>query len=328
MTGASARDPGFIATLGSRLAGDGEVVEAELAGYSTYRIGGPATIVTPASEAGLVAALRVAAEAGVPVFPLGLGSNVLLPDRGLDALVLRAGKGLDQVRQEGPSWWLGAGLPAPLAARRSAQAGWAGLHMMVGVPGTVGGGVYMNAGCHGGEWAAVVRRIRVADRTGAVAVLEREAIPFRYRRSGLGDRIVLEAEVALEPADPAVLAGEVKELLAWRQRGTPFTRPCCGSVFQNPEWPEGPPAPDHRTAGQLIEACGLKGTRVGAIEISPVHANYFVNTGGGRAGDVRQLMALATERVRDRFGVTLVPEVKVIGRAGEWLDVGGGGTDA
>lgn len=311
----SARDPRFLAAL--RRAVRGEVrADAPLARYSTYRIGGPATVFLPGSAEDAVAGLRAAYRAGVEVFPLGLGSNVLLPDEGLDALVIRIGKGLDGVRQEGERWWLGAGLPAPLAARRTARQGWAGLHLMVGVPGTVGGGVFMNAGCHGGQWADVTVRVTVADLRGEVRVMEAGEIPFQYRRSGLEGVVVLEAEVRLAARDPGELDGEVERLLAWRQQGTPFNQACCGSVFKNPPGP--PPAGWDRpwTAGSVLEAAGLKGTRVGGAEISPRHANYFVNTGEATAADVRALIAAARDTVRARFGVELDTEVKLVGGAG------------
>jgi UDP-N-acetylmuramate dehydrogenase len=320
----SARDPGFVAELARAIRGDVKEA-ASLARYSTYRIGGPATVVLPASGADVSAALSLAAGAGIPVFALGLGSNVLLPDAGLDALVIRLGKGLDQVRNEGERWWLGAGLPAPLAARKTAGQGWAGLHMMVGVPGTVGGGVYMNAGCHGGQWSDVTRLVRVADRSGSVRTLAADQIPFSYRRSGLEGLIVLEAEVELRPGSREALDREVEQLFAWRQQGTPFNQPCCGSVFKNPGGAA--PAAWSRpwTAGSLIEAAGLKGTRIGGAEISPLHANYFVNTGTATAADVRGLIERARAGVAERFGVQLETEVKVIGSGGEYLSVEGSG---
>ncbi|MGH7657224.1 MAG: FAD-binding protein, partial [Gemmatimonadales bacterium] len=142
----NARDPGFIAGLQERVSGKVRADEP-LARYSTWRIGGPATLLQPAGPEDVAAALRHCHEAGAGWFALGLGSNILLPDEGMDVLVIRLGKGIDCVRHEGARWWIGAGLPAPLAARRTAQGGWAGLHTMVGVPGSVGGGVYMNAGC-------------------------------------------------------------------------------------------------------------------------------------------------------------------------------------
>jgi UDP-N-acetylmuramate dehydrogenase len=315
----TARHPAFAAGLRARVRG--EVREGEgLARYSTYRIGGPATVLLPLTPDDVGAAVRFAAGAGVPWFALGLGSNLLLPDEGLDALVIRLGKGLDHLVRDGDRWRIGAGLPAPLAARRTAEAGHAGLHRFVGVPGTVGGGVYMNAGCHGAEWADVVERVTVVDADGDLRVLERREIPFGYRRSGLEGRVVVEAQVALRPEDPVTLGAELAELFRWRQQGTPFNQPCCGSVFQNPggaSWKrEGGP----RTAGQLIEAAGLKGFCLGGAEISPMHANYFVNTGQATAADVMALIAHARRVVEEKFGVRLETEVKLISASGTYLN--------
>jgi UDP-N-acetylmuramate dehydrogenase len=307
----TARDPGFVTRLRASVAGEVKTDEP-LARYTTYRIGGPATVLLASHEDDVATAVRMSRAEGIPIFPVGLGSNLLFPDEGLDALVVRLGKGLDRIENNGPTWRFGAGLPAPLAARKTAQAGWAGLHMMVGVPGTVGGGVYMNAGCHGGEWSAVVRSVDLVEGHGARRTVHGTDIPFRYRQSGLGNSIVVGVEVELKPEKPEELEAEVEKLFEWRQKGTPFNKPCCGSVFTNPEWPEGPPESGPRTAGQLIEAAGLKGTRQGGVEISPMHANYFVNTGGGTASDVRRLMEVARATVKQRFGVTLIPEVKVI----------------
>jgi UDP-N-acetylmuramate dehydrogenase len=308
----SARAAGFAAGLRARIGG--EVREQEsLARYSTYRIGGPATVLLPRSPEDVGGALRIAAEHGVPWFALGLGSNLLLPDEGMDALVIRLGKGLDRLESLGAGRWrVGAGLPQPLAARKTAEQGFAGLHRFVGVPGSVGGGVYMNAGCHGGDWAGVVRSAVVVDATGVDRVLSREAIPFGYRHSGLGGVVVLETTVELQPTDRTAIEAEVAELYRWRQEGTPFNQPCCGSVFKNPGGPswKRPEAP--KTAGQLIEAAGLKGTRVGGAEVSPMHANYFVNAGGASAAEVRGLIALARRTVRERFGVGLETEVKLV----------------
>lgn len=305
-----ARDPAVAAALRAEVRG--EVREAEpLSRYSTYRIGGPATVFIPVGVEDVSKALAFATERGIPWLALGLGSNVLLPDEGLDAVVIRVGKGLDAIRSDGPRWWIGAGLPAPLAARRTAEAGFGGLHKMVGVPGSVGGGVYMNAGCHGAQWSDVTRRVTVAEADGEVWTIEARDIPFTYRRSGLDRRVVLEVEVDLAEDDPERLRAEVAALFRWRQQGTPFNQPCCGSVFKNPGGP--------RTAGQLIEAAGLKGRREGGAEVSPMHANYFVNTGGATAGDVRRLIDLARTEVRTRFGVELETEVKVIGTDGRYV---------
>ncbi len=315
----TARDPEFAGALRARLRG--EVREDEsLARYSTYRIGGPATVVLPAGPEDVGLALRLAHEAGVPTFVVGLGSNILLPDEGLEALVIRLGKGLDELRQDGERWTVGAGLPAPLAARRTAGAGFAGLHIFVGVPGTVGGGIFMNAGCHGGDWATVVERVLVVDATGQDRVLDRDEVPFTYRRSGLEGRVVLETVVRLRAEPLGRLEEQIAEMFDWRQRGTPFNQPCCGSVFKNPSGPSWKREDGPRTAGQLVEAAGLKGTAIGGAQVSPMHANYFVNAGGATAADVRALIQRAQDEVEARFGVRLEPEVKLIGCWGEYLN--------
>jgi UDP-N-acetylmuramate dehydrogenase len=315
----SARDPAFAAALRQHVRS--EVREEERSGrYSTWRIGGPATVLHAECAEDVGVALTFAAAAGVPWFALGLGSNLLLPDEGLDALVIRIGKHLDGVEQDGDRWTLGAGLPAPRAARVTATAGFAGLHIFVGVPGTVGGGVYMNAGCHGGEWGDVVERVTIVDGGGRDRVLARDEIPFAYRRSGLPEGVVVSATVRLEPVERGWLDDRMAAMYRWRHEGTPFNQPCCGSVFRNPGGPgrergAGPP-----TAGQLIEGAGLKGARLGGAQVSPVHANYIVNAGAATAADVRALMERARDAVLGRFGVDLVPEVKIIAPDGTYLN--------
>jgi len=317
----TARASTFAEALRARLRG--QVREGEsLARYSTYRIGGPATVVLPAVAEDVAIALRMAHEAGIPWFALGLGSNILLPDEGLDALVIRLGRGLDRLQQDGDRWTIGAGLPAPLAARRTAAAGFAGAHIFVGVPGTVGGGVYMNAGCHGGDWSEVVESVTVVDPNGADAVLGRKEVPFTYRRSGLDGRIVVETVVRLRAEEHERLEEQIAEMFDWRQQGTPFNQPCCGSVFKNPAGPSWKRTDGPRTAGQLIEAAALKGHSVGGAQVSPMHANYFVNTGNATAADVRALILEVQDAVEAQFGVRLEPEVKLIGSWGEYLNSG------
>ncbi|MEP6571161.1 MAG: UDP-N-acetylmuramate dehydrogenase [Gemmatimonadota bacterium] len=304
----NARDPGFIELL--RHLVSGEVREREpLARWSTYRIGGPATVLMPHAVEDVAVALRTARDVGVPWMALGLGSNVLLPDEGVDALVIRLGKGLDSIRGEGERWTIGAGLPAPLAARRTAEGGWSGLHKMVGVPGSVGGGVFMNAGCHGAQWSDVIDQVTLVNGDGVMSVRGRHEIDFAYRTSGLEGFVVLETDVILRAETPARLTEEVNDLFRWRQEGTPFNRPCCGSVFKNPASVVGAP---HRTAGQLIESAGLKGFTLGGAQISPMHANYIVNTGGATAAEVRGVIAQVQRTVRERFGARLETEVKII----------------
>jgi UDP-N-acetylmuramate dehydrogenase len=308
----TARDPAVIARLRELVQGSVKSDEP-LARYSTYRIGGPATLFQPASSEDVGKALHFAKQEGIPAFALGLGSNLLLPDEGLDALVIRLGKGIDRLEPLGAGQWrVGAGLPQPTAARKTSDAGFAGLHRYVGVPGSVGGGVYMNAGCHGGEWAEIVTQVTVLDRDGHDRVIPRAEIPFAYRVSGLTGYVVVETIVQLAETNREAIQAEVAELFHWRQSGTPFNQPCCGSVFKNPSGPSWKQGDGPKTAGQLIEGAGLKGTRVGAAEVSTMHANYFINTGGATSAELHQLIALVRRTVQEKYGVSLETEVKKI----------------
>jgi UDP-N-acetylmuramate dehydrogenase len=165
-----------------------------------------------------------------------------------------------------------------------------------------------------------VQRVTVVDASGRDTVLGRPEIPFTYRRSGLDGRIVVETTVRLCQDDQGHLDEAIAEMFEWRQRGTPFNQPCCGSVFKNPAGPSWKREDGPRTAGQLIEAAGLKGFTVGGAQVSPMHANYFVNTGEATAADVRKLIGHVQQVVQDRFGVRLEPEVKLIGSRGEYLN--------
>ena len=287
-----------------------------LARYTTYRIGGPAAALLHAQTAAdIAAAVRFASEAGVRWMALGLGSNVLVADRGFDGLVIRLGKGLDAVERnvagDPTVWRVGAGLALPQLARQSADAGLSGLQRLVGVPGTIGGGVFMNAGAHGQDLASVVREIRVMDEVGQPSTIEANAIRWRYRSSGLGSVVVLGATLMFAHADAGELAEELRWYLERRRSGTPFNEPCCGSVFRNPP-PDGLPADGPRTAGQLIEATGLKGFRIGGAEVSRKHANYIVNVGHATAADVLAVIDEVRTRVQREFGVEMRLEVKVV----------------
>ena len=264
-------------------------------------------------------AIQAATTLGIPWIVLGLGSNILAPDEGFDGMVIRFGKRMADVTQEQADpalWTLGAGLPTPVLAKRTAARGFGGVHRLIGVPGTVGGAVFMNAGAHGQEFAAVVKWVEVVESDGSESRLFAEKIPWQYRSSGLNS-VVVAAQVSLTPEDPAILKRDVARHLRWRKAGTPFDQPCCGSVFRNPT--VDPHAPgieaisEPRTAGKFIDAAGLKGFRVGGAQVSPMHANYIVNTGAATAADVRAVIDGVRERVLERFGFELQLEVKLIG---------------
>jgi UDP-N-acetylmuramate dehydrogenase len=276
-----------------------------LAKHTTFRIGGPARVLfAPTTVEAVAASVAWARAQGLPWLVLGLGSNVLVRDAGFPGLVIKMGKGLDEVAVKGATWTAGAGVPTPLLARRSAEAGLEGLQRLIGVPGSVGGGVFMNSGAHGQDYAGVLVSAQVLTPKGEVKTLLRQAVRFGYRTSGLEGHVVLGAVLRFEEEDPAKLKADMAMVLKRRRAGTPFDQPCAGSMFRNPK---------EQTAGRLIDRCGLKGRRVGGAMISPLHANYFVNKGGATADDVLKLIDIARTAVFKEFGHELMLEVKVIG---------------
>ncbi|HYK82969.1 MAG TPA: UDP-N-acetylmuramate dehydrogenase [Gemmatimonadales bacterium] len=285
----------------------GKVLENEpLARHTTYRIGGPARyVVQPADPDDVLKALELARTRGLPWLAIGLGSNLLVRDGGFAGVVIKLGKGIDKFEMKGATAIVGAGLPTPLLARRTADAGFAGVERFIGIPGTVGGGVYMNAGAHGAEFAEVLTECTVMDGVGKIRQVSRKQISFKYRSSNLGAVIVLEAKLALIEEPPAKLKEIQARLLRWRKAGTPFDQPCCGSVFKNPGGP--------RTAGVLIDECGLKGFTIGGAQVSALHANYIVNTGTATASDVLRVIEHVRKTVAKKMGVELELEVKVVG---------------
>ena len=276
--------------------------------YTAWKIGGPAdALIEPKSTDELVAAVRQARSNGVPVTVLGGGTNVLVRDGGVRGLTVRLAKSLTRVEMGGTSVVADAGVLYPVLANTTAAKGLAGLEFATGIPGTVGGAVYMNAGAYGSEtrevldWAEVFRA-----EVGEVVRMPNEDLALSYRKSILHehpDWLVLRAGYTLEPGDTEALKARIKEFRAQRMNGSP-NKPSCGSTFKRPpgDFP-----------GRVIEAAGLKGTRVGNIEVSPVHANYLVNLGGGTAEEALELMDLVRSTVREKLGVELESEVRVIG---------------
>src|SRR5438270_3852047 len=284
----------------------GKLLENEpLARYNTWRIGGPARyLAMPADSEDVVRALELAQDRGLPWIVLGLGSNVLVKDGGFPGIVIRMGKGLDRFEMKGATAIVGGGMPTPILARRTAEAGFVGIERFVGIPGTVGGGIYMNAGCHGAEFAEVVTEVTVMDPKGKVKQLSRKQISFKYRASNI-EGIVLEAKLGLGEESPAKLKELQAKLFRWRKAGTPFDQPCCGSTFINPS--------GTKTARMLIDECGLKGFSIGGAQVSTLHANYIVNKGTATATDVLKMIDHIRKTVTKKTGVTLERECKVIG---------------
>lgn len=287
---------------------DGKVRRDEpLARHTSYRIGGPADwFAQPETVAELGALLRAAAEAGVGVTLVGGGSNMLVGDGGVRGLVVKLGRGFRRATWRADGVRAGAAVQLGRLARDSAARGLAGLEHAEGIPGTVGGALFMNAGAYGGDIAAVVSAVEGVGADGVPRELAATDIPFRYRRAGLPAGFVVTAvDFALRPDDVAAVRARMDAARTRRVASQPHGEPNSGSVFKNP-------AGDH--AGRLIEAAGLKGCRVGGARISERHANFIVNGGGAHAADVQTLMAIAQRAVWERSGVWLEPEVRLVGR--------------
>jgi len=279
--------------------------------FTTWRVGGPAEwFAEPADGAQLIALARWARERQLPLRVIGAGSNLLIADQGLAGLTVCIRR-LQGSRVDGESGVVEAeaGEPIPTLARKVARAGLHGLEWAVGIPGTVGGAAVMNAGAQGGCTAEWLDSVLVLDPSGSGESLRLRAtdLDFDYRHSRLQQEplLVLSARFQLEPGhDPAAVSARTSANLHSRTSTQPYQQPSCGSVFRNPE-PE--------KAGRLVESLGLKGTRIGGAEVSPLHANFIVNTGGATAADIDALIKLVRQRVWQSTGIDLHPEVKRLG---------------
>jgi UDP-N-acetylmuramate dehydrogenase len=279
-----------------------------LADLTSFRIGGPADlflIVEDTDE--LSHALAAAHRHSVACFFLGSGTNLLVSDRGVRGLAIKLGARFARIAIDGIAVSAGAAAQFSELAERTVESGLAGLEFGEGIPGSVGGGLVMNAGAFGGEMASVVRKVRGADETGAPQILSPAAIGFAYRRTTLPARfIITQVDFGLTVGDRETLRARVADIRAKRARRQPDGVPNAGSVFKNP--PGG-------FAGKLLEEAGLKGERLGRAAFSEQHANFIVNLGGAHAAEVRALMDLARDRVRAQAGISLEPEVRLVG---EW----------
>lgn len=287
----------------------GEVLFDEpLRRYTTYRIGGPAEIfVAPATEEDAITVLRCTHEAQVPLFVMGSGSNLLISEAGVSGVVMRLGPRFGAIAFSGDTVYAQAGASLPKLAKVAADRGLGGLEWAGGVPGTVGGAVTMNAGAHGSETSRVLAEVHLAGRDGSRRKAHPSELGYTYRKSRILDErshVVLGARFRLEPGDPKAIKERMKGYAARRRRTQPLGLPSSGSVFKNP--------PGHH-AGRLIEAASLKGVRIGGAEISSVHGNFIVNTGGATADDVMALIQLARRRVKEEFGIDLELEVELVG---------------
>ncbi len=277
-----------------------------LAKLTTIGTGGVArAFARPSTLSELEWALAWAAERELQVATVGLGSNLLAADEGVDALVLKLAGDLASVRSEGDLFAAGGGATNAVCLHQARAAGLGGFEFACAIPGTAGGGVRMNAGAYGSDWAEILVRAHVFAAAGDVWMTP-HGLGLAYRSSNLGaGAVVAEVEYRLSPRPPEEIKKRVAELIAQRKATQPTNKRTFGSVFKNPDHELG--------AGRMLEACGLKGHTIGGAVISPMHANFIENAGGATTADALALMFEARRRAREQFGVELEHEVQLLG---------------
>ena len=285
------------------------LLDEPMSRHTSFRIGGPADVMAlPTTEAELIAVLTRAGEYGIPVTLVGNGSNLLVRDRGIRGLVIKLGNMLNQIEIQGQSMTFGSGVSLALASKKAAEYGLTGMEFAVGIPGSIGGAVYMNAGAYDGDMSKVVTSVRTVDAAGQVRILTAEEMDFGYRKTALqgSGLIVTSVTVTMEAGDRIAIQAKMDDFSQRRTSKQPLELPSAGSMFKRP--------PGY-FAGTLIEQTGLKGYTVGGAQVSTKHAGFVVNVGGATAQDVLQLIQDVQEKVQAAHGVFLQPEVLVIGEA-------------
>jgi UDP-N-acetylmuramate dehydrogenase len=285
-------------------------VSEPLARYTSMKVGGPADFFIEVENAAtLTGVLRTLNRYRTSFFLLGNGSNVLISDRGVRGAVIHLAGAFKQVewRQEDEIVWVrvGAAFAVTQLVREAARKGCGGLEFAEGIPGTIGGALFMNAGAYGSEFEKVIDRVDGFTREGEPIRLSRNEMTFTYRDSHLPvGMVVTQVQLRLRQEDSAKVTSKVRELVTKRKSSQPSGYPNSGSMFRNPPGD---------FAGRLIEAAGLKGKKIGHAQISPRHGNFIVNLGGAKGEEVRQLMELARNEVKTQFGIELEPEVRLLG---------------
>ena len=275
--------------------------------HTTFRVGGPADIfLTPSAEE-LPAVLSVCREEQVPVTVIGNGSNLLVGDKGIRGVVICIGSGMRGIRVDGEKIFLEAGVTLAAAAQQAAKAGLTGLEFASGIPGTFGGAVVMNAGAYGGEMKDVIVSVRVVSEDGEILTLSKEELDLSYRHSVIPERgyLVIDGELLLtREKDPDQITERMEELKKKRIEKQPLEYPSAGSTFKRPEG---------YFAGKLIMDAGLRGFSVGGAAVSEKHCGFVINKGNATAADICALMDEVTRIVKEKYAVTLEPEVKKVG---------------
>jgi UDP-N-acetylmuramate dehydrogenase len=283
---------------------------------TTYRVGGAAALfATIETDEDLAAAVHVVRSEHVPVLVVGKGSNLLVADAGFDGLAIVLGDAFGEIVVDGTTVAAGGAASLPVVARRTAAAALTGFEWAVGVPGSIGGAVRMNAGGHGSDMAATLTRVHVVDlASGEDEWVTANALDLAYRHSAIStSQVVIQAELALRRGDVANAEATIASIVRWRRENQPGGQNA-GSVFTNPPGD---------SAGRLIDAAGCKGLRIGTAVVSDKHANFFIADDGGRADDVFDLMIEVRRRVHDVHGLWIEPETRLIGFPNPRLEVEG-----
>ena len=283
------------------------LLEEPMAKHTSFRIGGPADVLAqPGNEAELAELLKRAAHHAVPVTLVGNGSNLLVRDKGIRGLVIKLSNLFSSITVAGNVLTFGSGISLAMASKKAASLSLSGLEFAVGIPGTIGGAVYMNAGAYDGEMAKVVTSVQVMDRQGQSSQLKADELDFSYRHTALQNSglIVTSVTVSLQPGEAESIKAKMDDFSQRRIAKQPLELPSAGSMFKRPVG---------YFAGTLIEQTGLKGYTVGGAQVSTKHAGFVVNVGGATAKDVLQLISDVQAQVLAAQGVQLEPEVLVLG---------------
>lgn len=285
------------------------LVNEPLARYTTMKIGGPADIlIVPKHAAGIEKTLQLVKQYKTKWTVIGRGSNLLVSDQGIEGVVIRLGEGLDHLEVEKHKVRVGSGYPLIKLSTLLSRQGLAGLEFASGIPGSVGGAVYMNAGAHKSDISSVLSKALILFEDGTIAWLTNKELEFSYRSSVLQTKrpgIVLEAEFQLQAGKREEIVRSMQNNKDYRRETQPWNHPCAGSIFRNPI---------PHFAGDLVEKAGLRGYRIGGAQISEMHGNFIVNTGGASAQDVMSLIELIKHTIKDKFDVDMHTEVEIIGR--------------
>ncbi len=281
-------------------------LDAPMREYTSFRTGGNAALLAePANLSELFSIIELLNKEKCPFITIGNGSNTLFRDEGYEGVVVRIGEGIDRVRIEGNVIFAEPGMLLSTVAKKAMENSLTGLEFAAGIPGSLGGAVYMNAGAYGGEMKDVVISTASITKNGMMKDRKAEALKLEYRKSIFQevDEIIIGVKLYLKSGNQEEIKARMKELSAKRSEKQPLSLPSAGSFFKRPEG---------HFAGSLIEEAGLKGLRVGGARVSPLHAGFIVNEGDATAADIIHLMTIVQQTVYDKSGVSLKPEVRII----------------